>query len=44
MSVAFRISCCLCRKNIPLAGNAIAREWQWRYPNMRGTLACERID
>ncbi|MFD4528383.1 hypothetical protein ACFWP7_31595 [Streptomyces sp. NPDC058470] len=44
MSVAFRISCCLCRKNIPLAGDVIALdgEWQRRYPNMRGTLACER--
>ncbi|MFD9114644.1 hypothetical protein [Streptomyces bottropensis] len=44
MSVAFRISCCLCRKNIPLAGDVIAldAEWQRRYPDMHGTLACER--
>ncbi|MFD3503901.1 hypothetical protein ACFWWC_26200 [Streptomyces sp. NPDC058642] len=44
MSVAFRIRCCLCRKNIPLAGDVIALdgEWQRRYPDMRGTLACER--
>ncbi|MFD9813299.1 hypothetical protein [Streptomyces sp. NPDC059080] len=44
MSVAFRIRCCLCRKNIPLAGDAIALdgEWQRRYPDMLGTLACER--
>ncbi|WNI27297.1 hypothetical protein [Streptomyces sp. ITFR-16] len=44
MSVAFRIRCCLCTKNIPLAGDVIALdgEWQRRYPNMRGTLACER--
>ncbi|MBP5904596.1 hypothetical protein [Streptomyces scabiei] len=44
MSVAFRISCCLCRKNIPLAGDVIALdgEWQRRYPNMHGTLSCER--
>ncbi|WP_053084673.1 hypothetical protein [Streptomyces viridochromogenes] len=44
MSVAFRIDCCLCRKDIPLAGDVIAldAEWQRRYPNMRGTLACER--
>lgn len=44
MSVAFRIRCCLCAKNIPLAGDVIALdgEWQRRYPNMRGTLACER--
>ncbi|MFI0091849.1 hypothetical protein [Streptomyces bobili] len=41
MSVAFRISCCLCRKNIPLAGDFITLdgEWQRRYPNMHGTLA-----
>ncbi|QCB26666.1 hypothetical protein [Streptomyces sp. SS52] len=44
MSVAFRLRCCLCRKNIPLAGDVIALdgEWQRRYPDMRGTLACER--
>ncbi|MGV9942403.1 hypothetical protein [Streptomyces sp. NPDC003401] len=44
MSVAFRISCCLCRKNIPARRDviALAGEWQRRYPNMRGTLACER--
>ncbi|MEV7160244.1 hypothetical protein AB0N77_37500 [Streptomyces misionensis] len=44
MSVAFRISCCLCRKNIPLAGDVIAldAEWQRRYPDMRGILACAR--
>lgn len=44
MSVAFRIRCCLCRKHIPLAGDVIALdgEWQRRYPNMHGTLACER--
>lgn len=44
MSVAFRIRCCLCRKNIPLAGDVIALdgEWQRRYPDMHGTLACER--
>nr|WP_181411775.1 hypothetical protein [Streptomyces sp. FR1] len=32
------------RKNIPLAGDVIVLdgEWQRRYPNMRGTLACER--
>jgi hypothetical protein len=44
VSVAFRIRCCLCRNNIPLAGDAIALdgEWQRRYPDMHGTLACER--
>jgi len=44
VSVAFRIRCCLCRKNIPLAGDVIALdgEWQRRYPDMHGTLACER--
>ncbi|MEU8622652.1 hypothetical protein [Streptomyces sp. NPDC048623] len=44
MSVAFRIKCCLCAKNIPLAGDVIALdgEWQRRYPDMRGTLACDR--
>ncbi|MFF2852954.1 hypothetical protein ACFVT5_42730 [Streptomyces sp. NPDC058001] len=41
---AFRIRCCLCRKNIPLTGDVIALngEWQRRYPDMLGTLACER--
>ncbi|WP_333736210.1 hypothetical protein [Streptomyces sp. IBSBF 2806] len=44
MSVAFRIRCCLCAKNIPLAGDVVALdgEWRRRYPDMRGTLACER--
>lgn len=44
MSVAFRIRCCLCAKNIPLATDVIALdgEWQRRYPDMHGTLACER--
>ncbi|MFG3042921.1 hypothetical protein ACGFYZ_39080 [Streptomyces sp. NPDC048330] len=44
MSVAFRIKCCLCAKNIPLAGDVVALdgEWQRRYPDMLGTLACER--
>ncbi|MFI5823733.1 hypothetical protein ACIA8I_32295 [Streptomyces rishiriensis] len=44
MFVAFRFTCCLCRKNIPLARDVIALddERQRRYPNMRGTLACER--
>lgn len=42
MSVAFRISCCLCRKNIPLTGDVFAldAEWQRRFPTMVGTLAC----
>ncbi|GHB31054.1 hypothetical protein [Streptomyces chryseus] len=42
MSVAFRISCCLCRKNIPLTGDVFAldAEWQRRFPAMVGTLAC----
>jgi hypothetical protein len=31
MSIAFRIRCCL-----------LDGEWQRRYPNMRGTPACER--
>ncbi|MGW7441277.1 hypothetical protein [Streptomyces sp. NPDC054849] len=44
MSVAFCIRCCLCAKNIPLAGDVVALdgEWQRRYPDMLGTLACER--
>ncbi|MDJ0385019.1 hypothetical protein [Streptomyces sp. G-G2] len=42
MSVAFRISCCLCRKNIPPTGDVFAldAEWQRRFPAMVGTLAC----
>ncbi|WP_159031388.1 hypothetical protein [Streptomyces sp. S8] len=44
MPVAFRIRCCLCAKNIPLRGDVIALdgEWQRRYSDMVGTLACER--
>lgn len=44
MPVAFRIRCCLCAKNIPLRGDVVALdgEWQRRYPDMVGTLACER--
>lgn len=44
MPIAFRIRCCLCRKNIPLRGDVVALdgEWQRRYPDILGTLACER--
>ncbi|MEW1551862.1 hypothetical protein [Streptomyces tsukubensis] len=43
MSVAFRIRCCLCGRNIPLAGDAVVldAEWQRRFPDMNGTIACE---
>lgn len=45
MSVAFRISCCLCRKNIPLTGDVFAldAERQRRFPNMVGALACRNF-
>jgi hypothetical protein len=38
----FRIACCLCRKPIPRASDAYAldAEWQRRFPDMVGTLAC----
>lgn len=44
MPVAFRISCCLCRKNIPLAQDVfeLDAEWQRRFPSMVGVLACAR--
>ncbi|MEU6895881.1 hypothetical protein ABZ934_29790 [Streptomyces sp. NPDC046557] len=44
MPTAFRITCCLYRKKIPLARDVVALdgEWQRRYPKMRGILACER--
>ncbi|MCX4658582.1 hypothetical protein OG701_04895 [Streptomyces uncialis] len=34
MSVPFRIRCCLCARNIPLAGDAhlLDAAWQRRYP------------
>ncbi|WP_411152622.1 hypothetical protein [Streptomyces sp. A30] len=44
MSVAFRIRCCKCGKNIPLAQDIyeLDQEWQRRFPSMTGTLACPR--
>ncbi|MFF1561754.1 hypothetical protein [Streptomyces sp. NPDC058279] len=43
MPTAFRITCCLYRKEIPLARDVVLDgEWQRRYPKMRGILACER--
>ncbi|WAE70644.1 hypothetical protein OUQ49_33320 (plasmid) [Streptomyces cavourensis] len=42
MSVPFRIRCCRCGKNIPLAQDIyeLDAEWQRRFPDMVGTLAC----
>lgn len=42
MSVPFRIKCCRCGKNIPLAQDIyeLDAEWQRRFPDMAGTLAC----
>lgn len=38
----FRITCCLCGRSIPLASDAydLDKEWQRRFPQMTGTLAC----
>jgi hypothetical protein len=40
----FRIVCCLCRKPIPQAKDvyALDEEWQRRFPDMIGTLACPK--
>lgn len=40
----FRITCCLCGKAVPLASDVFAldAEWQRRFQQMRGTLACSR--
>lgn len=37
-----RITCCLCRKPVPLKSDvyALDLEWQRRYPQMVGILAC----
>ncbi|MFB8016840.1 hypothetical protein ACFC5E_35970 [Streptomyces rochei] len=42
MPVPFRIRCCRCGKNIPLAQDIyeLDAEWQRRFPDMVGTLAC----
>lgn len=42
MSVPFRIRCCLCGKNVPLAQDIyeLDAEWRRRFPAMTGTLAC----
>ncbi|MFJ4710129.1 hypothetical protein ACIP6I_35590 [Streptomyces anulatus] len=42
MAVPFRIRCCRCGKNIPLAQDIyeLDAEWQRRFPDMVGTLAC----
>lgn len=39
-----RLTCCMCRKPIPLRSDAYAldSEWQRRYPDMVGALACPR--
>ncbi|MFE5118306.1 hypothetical protein [Streptomyces sp. NPDC056669] len=44
MSAAFRIKCCRCRKNLPLAQDVyeLDAEWRRRFPRMVGTLACSR--
>lgn len=44
MSVSFRIRCCRCGKSIPLAQDIyeLDAEWQRRFPDMVGTLACHR--
>ncbi|MEU1628262.1 hypothetical protein ABZ746_23615 [Streptomyces sp. NPDC020096] len=44
MSVVFRIRCCLCGRNIPLAQDIyeLDAEWQRRFPDMVGTFACAR--
>ncbi|MFI5670883.1 hypothetical protein [Streptomyces sp. NPDC051704] len=41
-SVAFRLNCCLCRHAIPFALDVfeLDAEWQRRYPDMKGTIAC----
>jgi len=40
-----RIACCLCRKPMPQAKDvyALDEEWQRRFPDMIGTLACENV-
>ncbi|MFD8621412.1 hypothetical protein [Streptomyces sp. NPDC059513] len=42
MPVPFRIRCCRCDKNIPLTQDIyeLDAEWQRRFPDMVGTLAC----
>ncbi|MFJ1958764.1 hypothetical protein ACIOGT_38120 [Streptomyces microflavus] len=42
MPVPFRIRCCRCGKNIPLAQDIyeLDAEWQRRFPDTVGTLAC----
>jgi hypothetical protein len=39
---SFRIACCMCGKPIPNSQDAYAldAEWQRRFPEMTGTLAC----
>lgn len=44
MPAPFRLSCCLCRRPIPLSSDvyALDAEWQRRFPDMAGVLACGR--
>jgi hypothetical protein len=44
VSVAFRIRCCRCLTNIPLAQDVyeLDAEWRRRFPDMAGTLACHK--
>lgn len=43
-AVTFHIACCKCGRPIPLSQDvyALDREWQRRFPSMRGILACQR--
>lgn len=40
----FRVACCLCGKPVSLASDvyALDAEWQRRFPDMTGTLGCQR--
>ncbi|MYU01464.1 MULTISPECIES: hypothetical protein [unclassified Streptomyces] len=42
MPAPFRLTCCRCRRLIPLAQDIyeLDGEWQRRFPDMVGTLAC----
>lgn len=44
MPALFRLACCMCGKPVPLSGDVygLDAEWQRRYPDLRGMLACDR--
>lgn len=44
MAIELRLACCLCRRRVPPGQDMylLDAEWQRRYPQMVGSIACRR--